>query len=80
MENNIKELIKYEYENGTSMSILSKKYNIGLSRIKKWSSQGNWIKKKQNRVTKNKSDRTKKSNQEEIITQKKDVLIKKDTE
>ena len=78
MENNIKELIKYEYENGTSMSILSKKYNIGLSRIKKWSSQGNWIKKKQNKVTKNKSDRTKKSNQDEIIAQKKDVLIKKD--
>ena len=41
----IKLLIKNEYENGTSMSVLSRKYDINLSSIKKWSSQGNWIKK-----------------------------------
>ena len=67
MENNIKELIKYEYENGTSMSILSKKYNIGLSRIKKWSSQGNWIKKIQNRVTKNNNSKKRWNNQKGYI-------------
>ena len=60
MHENIKLIIKNEYENGTSMSVLSKKYNIGLSRIKKWSSEGKWVKKKQNKVTKNKSNRTKK--------------------
>ena len=78
MENNIKELIKYEYENGTSMSILSKKYNIGLSRKKKWSSEGKWVKKKQNKVTKNKSNRTKKSNQKQMVTLSKETQIKSD--
>lgn len=72
----IKLLIKNEYENGTSMSVLSRKYGINLSSIKKWSSQGNWIKKKHNKVTKN--NRTKKSNQRELVTQEKDAQIKSD--
>lgn len=74
----IKLLIKNEYENGTSMSILARKYNINLSSIKKWSSQGNWIKKKQNKVTKNKSNRIKKDNQKELVTLSKEVQIKSD--
>ena len=72
----IKLLIKNEYENGTSMSVLSRKYGINLSSIKKWSSQGNWIKKKHNKVTKN--NRTKKSNQRELVIQEKDAQIKSD--
>lgn len=77
-DENIKLLIKNEYENGTSMSILAKKYKVGLSRIKKWSSEEKWIKKKQNKVTKNKSNRTKKSNQNETVTLSKETQIKKD--
>jgi len=75
---NIKLIIKNEYENGTSMSVLSKKYNIGLSRIKKWSSEGKWVKKKQNKVTKSKSNRTKKSNQKQMVTLSKETQIKSD--
>ena len=75
---NVKLLIKNEYENGTSMSVLSKKYNVGLSRIKKWSSEEKWIKKKQNKVTKNKSNRTKKSNRNKTVTLSKETQIKSD--
>ena len=78
MHENIKLIIKNEYENGTSMSVLSKKYNIGLSRIKKWSSEGKWIKKKHNKVTKSKSNRTKKSNQKQMVTLSKETQIKSD--
>lgn len=74
----IKLLIKNEYENGTSMSVLSRKYDINLSSIKKWSSQGNWIKKKQNKISKNKSNRTKNSNQNKTVTLSKEIQIKKD--
>ena len=77
-DENIKLLIRNEYENGTSMSVLSKKYNVGLSRIKKWSSEEKWIKKKQNKVTKNKSNRTKKSNQNKTVTLSKETQIKSD--
>ena len=72
MYEDIKPLIKDEYENGTSMSVLSKKYNTNLSSIKKWSSQENWIKKKQNKVTKNKS------NQNNSVTLDRETQIKKD--
>lgn len=78
MHENIKLIIKNEYENGTSMSVLSKKYNIGLSRIKKWSSEGKWVKKKQNKVTKSKGNRTKKSNQKQMVTLSKEIQIKSD--
>ena len=78
MHENIKLIIKNEYENGTSMRVLSKKYNIGLSRIKKWSSEGKWVKKKQNKVTKSKSNRTKKSNQKQMVTLSKETQIKSD--
>ena len=78
MHENIRLIIKNEYENGTSMSVLSKKYNIGLSRIKKWSSEGKWVKKKQNKVTKSKSNRTKKSNQKQMVTLSKETQIKSD--
>ena len=60
---NIKLLIKQEYENGTSMSVLAKKYDTNISNIKKWSFQEKWIKKKQNKVTKKGIAKTKKSNQ-----------------
>ena len=75
---NIKLLIKQEYENGTSMSVLAKKYDINISNIKKWSYQEKWIKKKQNKVTKKGIAKTKKSNQNKIVTLDKDTQIQQD--
>ena len=42
----IKLLIKTEYENGTSISTLAEKYNQKVGTIKSWISRGKWIKKK----------------------------------
>ena len=75
---NIKLLIKQEYENGTSMSVLAKKYDTNISNIKKWSFQEKWIKKKQNKVTKKGIAKTKKSNQNKMVTLDKDIQIKQD--
>ena len=75
---NIKLLIKKEYENGTSMSVLAKKYDTNISNIKKWSFQEKWIKKKQNKVTKKGIAKTKKSNQNKMVAQEKDAQIKSD--
>ena len=44
-DENIKLLIKNEYENGTSMSVLAKKYNVKLNTIKTWSAKEKWVKK-----------------------------------
>ena len=55
----IKLLIKNEYENGTSMSVLSKKYNVKLNTIKGWSYKEKWVKKKEEQPAKRKSNRLK---------------------
>lgn len=41
----IKLLIKNEYENGTSISTLAEKYNQKVGTIKSWISRGNGLKK-----------------------------------
>ena len=46
MNENIKELIKYEYENGTSIRVLAEKYGRKVGTIKSWVSREKWIKKK----------------------------------
>ena len=51
-DENIKLLIKNEYENGTSMSVLAKKYKTKLNTIKTWSAKEKWVKKKRNTTTK----------------------------
>ena len=73
-DENIKLLIKNEYENGTSMSVLAKKYNVKLNTIKTWSAKEKWVKKKRNTTTK-------KGTTENIKKQpKKTVVIDKETQ
>ena len=71
---NIKELIKLEYENGATMVFLSNKYNVSVGTIKTWSFTQKWIKKKPNIKTKT----NKKPNQQNQKTNNKDIEIKKD--
>ena len=78
MTNDIKELIKYEYENGTSMSVLSKKYNVKINTIKSWSYKEKWIKKKQNQTTKRGTTTTPKKQPKKVVVNEKELEIKKD--
>ena len=71
---NIKELIKLEYENGATMVFLSNKYNVSVGTIKTWSFTQKWIKKKPNIKTKT----NKKPNQQNQKTNNKDIQIKQD--
>ncbi len=71
---NIKELIKLEYENGMTMVYLSSKYNVSVGTIKTWSFKNKWIKKKPNIKTKT----NKKPNQQNQKTNNKDIQIKQD--
>ena len=71
---NIKELIKLEYENGATMVFLSNKYNVSVGTIKTWSFTQKWIKKKPNIKTKT----NKKPNQQNQKINNKDIEIKKD--
>ena len=71
---NIKELIKLEYENGMTMVFLSNKYNVSVGTIKTWSFTQKWIKKKPNIKTKT----NKKPNQQNQKINNKDIEIKKD--
>ena len=71
---NIKELIKLEYENGATMVFLSNKYNVSVGTIKTWSFTQKWIKKKPNTKTKT----NKKPNQQNQKINNKDIEIKKD--
>lgn len=71
---NIKELIRLEYENGMTMVYLSGKYNISVGTIKTWSFKNKWIKKKPNIKTKT----NKKPNQQNQKTNNKEIGIKKD--
>ena len=71
---NIKELIKLEYENGMTMAFLSNKYNVSVGTIKTWSFTQKWIKKKPNIKTKT----NKKPNKPNQKINNKDIEIKKD--
>ena len=71
---NIKELIKLEYENGATMVFLSNKYNVSVGTIKTWSFTNKWVKKKPNIKTKT----NKKPNQQNQKINNKDIEIKKD--
>ena len=71
---NIKELIKLEYENGATMVFLSNKYNVSVGTIKTWSFTQKWIKKKPNIKTKT----NKKPNQQNQKKNNKDIQIKQD--
>jgi putative pbsx phage terminase small subunit len=74
----IKLLIKQEYENGTSIRILAEKYNQKVGTIKSWISRGKWIKTKQNIATSKKKNATTKRNQLQEVANDKEIQIKKD--
>ena len=78
MENNIKELIKYEYENGTSIRALAEKYNQKAGTIKSWISREKWVKKKENSATIKKKNATVKRNQLQKVANNKETQIKSD--
>ena len=68
---NIKLLIKNDYENGTSIRVLSEKYNQKVGTIKSWISREKWIKKKENTATT-------KRNHLEVVANDKETQIKSD--
>ena len=74
----IKLLIKTEYENGTSISTLAEKYNQKVGTIKSWISRGKWIKKKENSATIRKKSATKKRNQSKMVANEKEIKIQQD--
>ncbi len=78
MNENIKLLIKTEYENGTSMSVLSKRYDVKLNTIKGWSHKEKWIKKKENTTTKRRTTKKKKKQPKEKVVNEKELKIKQD--
>ena len=78
---NIKELIKLEYENGATMVFLSNKYNVSVGTIKTWSFTQKWIKKKPNKQTKPKKkskNQKVKPNQEIEKSNNIEIELKKD--
>ncbi len=74
----IKLLIKTEYENGTSIRALAEKYNQKVGTIKSWISRGKWIKKKENTATSKRKNATKKCNQSKMVANDRDLQIKSD--
>ena len=78
MTNDIKELIKYEYENGTSIRALAEKYNQKVGTIKSWISREKWVKKKENSATIKKKNATTKRNQLQKVANNKETQIKSD--
>ena len=77
-DENIKLLIKNEYENGTSMSVLAKKYNVKLNTIKTWSAKEKWIKKKRNTTTKKGTTKNSKKQLKKTVVIDKETQIKSD--
>ena len=75
---NIKLLIKNDYENGTSIRVLSKKYNQKVGTIKSWISREKWIKKKENTATSKRKNATTKRNHLEVVANDKETQIKSD--
>lgn len=74
----IKELIKYEYENGNSIRVLAEKYNQKVGTIKSWISREKWVKKKENVATSKKKNATIRRNHLKKVANDKDLQIKKD--
>ena len=77
-DENIKLLIKNEYENGTSMSVLAKKYKTKLNTIKTWSAKEKWVKKKRNTTTKKGTTENSKKQPKKTVVIDKEVQIKSD--
>ena len=77
-DENIKLLIKNEYENGTSMSVLAKKYNVKLNTIKTWSAKEKWDKKKRNTTTKKGTTENSKKQPKKTVVIDKETRIKSD--
>jgi len=77
-DENIKLLIKNEYENGTSMSVLAKKYNVKLNTIKTWSAKEKWVKKKRNTTTKKGTTENSKKQPKKTVVIDKETQIKSD--
>lgn len=78
MHENIKLIIKNEYENGTSIRVLSEKYNQKVGTIKSWISREKWIKKKENTATSKRKNATKKCNQSKMVANEKETQMKLD--
>ena len=74
----IKLIIKTEYENGTSISTLAEKYNQKVGTIKSWISRGKWVKKKENIATIKKKGATKKRNQLKMVANENEIKIQQD--
>ena len=77
-DENIKLLIKNEYENGTSMSVLAKKYKTKLNTIKTWSAKERWVKKKRNTTTKKGTTENSKKQPKKTVVIDKETQIKSD--
>ena len=77
-DENIKLLIKNEYENGTSMSVLAKKYKTKLNTIKTWSAKEKWVKKKRNTTTKKGTTENIKKQPKKSVVIDKEIQIKSD--
>ena len=78
MHENIKLIIKNEYENGTSIRVLSEKYNQKIGTIKSWISREKWIKKKEHTATSKRKNATTKRNHLEVVANNKETQIKSD--
>lgn len=77
-DENIKLLIKNEYENGTSIRVLSEKYKQKVGTIKSWISREKWIKKKENIATSKRKNATTKRNHLRVVANDKETQIKSD--
>lgn len=77
-DENIKLLIKNEYENGTSIRVLAEKYNQKVGTIKSWISREKWIKKKENTATNKRKNVTTKRNHLRVVANDKEIQIKSD--
>ena len=77
----LKLLIKNDYENGKTMQFLADKYGVKLGTIKTWSFTQKWIKKKPNNQTKPKKkskNQKVKPNQENEKSNNVEIELKKD--
>ncbi len=72
----MKLLIKTEYENGTSIRVLAEKYNQKVGTIKSWISREKWIKKKENTATSKRKNATTKRNQSKMVANDKETQMK----
>lgn len=74
----IKLLIKTEYENGTSIRVLAEKYNQKVGTIKSWISREKWTKKKENTATSKRKNATTKRNQLKKVANEDEIKIQQD--